>query len=199
MNNVPILYCSQRAFSPWEWPSCSSFLPLGLQMSPLNPWDRLKNVLYSGFHAYNTVCFWCFSPFFGEEFQCEVPRRFRYLNFYLCEKTNNKQEKVSNNLCCISLLLPRLPKLPRQCYSNGPGNLSNLDSNKEIQPDFRLPTEWNQTVKFPKFTNLSVENWNSLLNALGVFYQSKPLFTRRDYKVVLQNAKAWIPLKWNLW
>ena len=35
---------------------------------------------------------------------------------------------------CILLLLPRLPKLPSQCYSNGPGNLGNLGSNKEIQP-----------------------------------------------------------------
>ena len=38
---------------------------------------------------------------------------------------------------CISLWLPRLPKLPNQCYSNsnGPDNLGSLSSRKEIQPD----------------------------------------------------------------
>ena len=35
-----------------------------------------------------------------------------------------------------SLLLPRLPKLPSQCYSNGPGHLANLGSSKKIQPEF---------------------------------------------------------------
>ena len=34
---------------------------------------------------------------------------------------------------CISLLMPRLPWLPSQYYSNVPGNLGNLGSNKEIQ------------------------------------------------------------------
>ena len=34
-------------------------------------------------------------------------------------------------LWCVILLLPRLPKLASQCYSNGPDNLY---SNKEIQP-----------------------------------------------------------------
>ena len=34
----------------------------------------------------------------------------------------------------ISLLLPRLPKLLRQCSSNGLGNFGNLSSNKEMQP-----------------------------------------------------------------
>ena len=33
---------------------------------------------------------------------------------------------------CISLLLPRLPKLPSQRYSNGPGNLGNLGKNKGL-------------------------------------------------------------------
>ena len=33
-------------------------------------------------------------------------------------------------------LLSRLPKLPGQWYPNGPGNLGNLASNKEIQPYF---------------------------------------------------------------
>ena len=35
---------------------------------------------------------------------------------------------------CSSLLMHRLPKLPSQCYSNGPGNLGSQGSNKEIQP-----------------------------------------------------------------
>ena len=33
---------------------------------------------------------------------------------------------------CISLFLPKLSKLPRQCYSNGSRNLGNLGSQKEI-------------------------------------------------------------------
>ena len=37
------------------------------------------------------------------------------------------------------LLLPRFPKLPSQCYSNGPGNVSSLARNEEIQPQ----CEWN--------------------------------------------------------
>ena len=36
---------------------------------------------------------------------------------------------------CISLVLPRLHKLPNQCYLYEPGNLGNLDNNKEIQPE----------------------------------------------------------------
>ena len=38
----------------------------------------------------------------------------------------------------VSLLLPRLPKLPSLCYWNGPGNLGILGSNKEIQPGCTL-------------------------------------------------------------
>ena len=34
---------------------------------------------------------------------------------------------------CISLLLPSLSKLPCQCYSNEPGSLGNLGSNKGMQ------------------------------------------------------------------
>ena len=42
-----------------------------------------------------------------------------------------------NQSGCISLLLSRLPKLLIQCsYSNGPGNLDNLGSNKEIQSQY---------------------------------------------------------------
>ena len=35
---------------------------------------------------------------------------------------------------CISLLLPRLPKLPGQFYSNGLGNMASPGNSKEIQP-----------------------------------------------------------------
>ena len=38
------------------------------------------------------------------------------------------------NIGYILLLLPRLPKLPNQCYSNRPGNFSNLGNNEEILP-----------------------------------------------------------------
>ena len=39
---------------------------------------------------------------------------------------------IFRNSGYISLLLPRLPKLPSQCYSNEPGNLGSPASNKEI-------------------------------------------------------------------
>ena len=35
---------------------------------------------------------------------------------------------------CNSLFIPGLPKFAHQCYSTEPGNLSNLGSNKEIEP-----------------------------------------------------------------
>ena len=44
---------------------------------------------------------------------------------------------VRTRICgCMSLLLPKLPMLPRQCYSNEPANLNNLGINNEIQPEF---------------------------------------------------------------
>ena len=39
---------------------------------------------------------------------------------------------VTEGEYCTSLLLPRLPKLPCQCYSNGLGNVGNLGNNKEL-------------------------------------------------------------------
>ena len=35
------------------------------------------------------------------------------------------------SLGSVSLLLPRLPKVPSQCYSNGLGNLGNLTAMKK--------------------------------------------------------------------
>ena len=37
-------------------------------------------------------------------------------------------------LACRSLWLSRLPKLPNQCYSKGPGSFRKLGSTEEIQP-----------------------------------------------------------------
>ena len=55
-------------------------------------------------------------------------------------------QKMDGNRSCISLLLPRLPKLPSQCCSNGSGNLGNLDTNKEIYSDmishFIVKSHW---------------------------------------------------------
>ena len=47
---------------------------------------------------------------------------------------NQKAEhlgSIARTLGCISLLLPRLPKLPSKCYSHGPGNLGNKDTFKQ--------------------------------------------------------------------
>ena len=53
----------------------------------------------------------------------------RCFKYNLCE-TNSEEP----NLGCISLSLSRLPELLNQCYSNRPGNLENLGSDKELQP-----------------------------------------------------------------
>ena len=42
------------------------------------------------------------------------------------------------NWDCTSLLLPRLPKLSSQCYSNGLRNLGNLGNSIEIQSDLLI-------------------------------------------------------------
>ena len=52
----------------------------------------------------------------------------------LREKINLEgQLEVSRG--CTSLLLPRLPKLPNQCYSNRAGDLGNLSSNNNMQSE----------------------------------------------------------------
>ena len=41
------------------------------------------------------MLYFIFSPFFGEEFQFEVPRRFRYLSVYVYDRDRHlKQDKV---------------------------------------------------------------------------------------------------------
>ena len=64
--------------------------------------------------------------------QC-CPRSVDFINSLSMVKKSTANRKYTQHLLCISLLLPRLPKLPSKCYSHGPGNLSNLSSNKEIQ------------------------------------------------------------------
>lgn len=45
--------------------------------------------------VYKLRCILFFSPFFGEEFQFEVPRRFRYLSIYVFDRDKHlKQDKV---------------------------------------------------------------------------------------------------------
>ena len=46
-----------------------------------------------------------------------------------------------------SLLLPRLPALPGQCYLDGLGNLGNLGSDKEIQLQMGQATDATRTAK----------------------------------------------------
>ena len=55
------------------------------------------------------------------------------------------------------LLLPRLAKLPSQCYSNGQDNLGNLGGNKEIQPYYK------QTVSQDCITKVS----GKVINPVG--------------------------------
>ena len=64
-----------------------------------------------------------------------------------CEKLSSLNLKIMRSIQslmqrdedCISLLLARLPKLPRQDYSNGSCSLGNLGSSKEKQPfSYRL-------------------------------------------------------------
>ena len=38
------------------------------------------------------LVFFTYSPFYGEEFQCEIPIKFRFLSFYICDKNNNREK-----------------------------------------------------------------------------------------------------------
>ena len=54
---------------------------------------------------------------------------------------------------CISLLLPWLPKLPFPFEQHWLGNLGNLSSNKEIQPQWKYIVQYTTTKtgsKHPK-------------------------------------------------
>ena len=45
-------------------------------------------------------------------------------------------KKISRLVLFVSLLLPTLPKLPSQCYSNGPGNLAGWAAMKKYSHSF---------------------------------------------------------------
>lgn len=40
--------------------------------------------------------FFCFSPFFGAEFQGEIPKKFRFLSFYVYEVGNKNKVRGIN-------------------------------------------------------------------------------------------------------
>ena len=42
------------------------------------------------------------------------------------------------NWGCVSVLLPRLAKLPSQCNTNTQDNFYKLDNNKETQPEYNV-------------------------------------------------------------
>ena len=82
------------------WSSCRDAWITGTQ----NGWGRWEISVFH-FHSYIVKC-------------CEI---------IIAKNSEIKCIKaVLYNLGCMSLLLPRLPKLPSQCYSNEPGNLGNL-------------------------------------------------------------------------
>ena len=63
--------------------------------------------------------------------------RYTYIDYAQCLVNFNKLQSWRDNekdSGCISLLPFRLPKLPSQCYSDGPGNLGNPGRNKLMQP-----------------------------------------------------------------
>ena len=63
----------------------------------------------------------------------------------------------------ISLLVPRLPKWPGLCYLNRFGNVGNLGSNKEIQP--QIPEITNgQLIKVVIIFLKKNNNNNSITN-----------------------------------
>lgn len=87
--------------------------------TPLNKWPT-KERLYKP----NTLFFF-FSPFFGEEFQFEIPRKFRYLSVYVYDR--DKTEKVIGKVA--------LKREHLTSYNNRDQwfPLKNVDSNSEVQ------------------------------------------------------------------
>ena len=78
---------------------------------------------------------------------CNIALSMWFVYHNTLKSSTNKQKKCPicfmQQLDHISLLPPRLPT---QCYSNAPGNLGNLGSNKEVQPPYRtliyIPLTW---------------------------------------------------------
>jgi Ras GTPase-activating protein 3 len=79
------------------------------------------------------------NPFYGEEFQCEVPIRFRFLSFYLCEKTN-KQDKVLGKV--------QLKKEELHRYHNRDHwfPLRPVDANTEVQGKVHLEIKFDEHI-----------------------------------------------------
>lgn len=74
--------------------------------------------------------FWLFSPFFGEEFQFEVPRTFRHLSFYIYDKDSravNNRDKILGKVAI---------KKDELCQYHGKDHwfpIKPVDSDSEVQ------------------------------------------------------------------
>lgn len=70
-------------------------------------------------------CLLLFSPFFGEEFEFEVPRRFRYLSVYAYDR--DKSDKVVGKIA--------LKREELTCYNNKDHwfPLRQVDADSEVQ------------------------------------------------------------------
>ncbi|XP_076324163.1 ras GTPase activating protein 1 [Tachypleus tridentatus] len=83
-------------------------------------------------------------PFFGEEYECEIPRKFRFLSIYLCDK-----ERVVNT--CKEKVLGKVA-IKREELHNYHGKdhwfpLLPVDANSEVQGKVHIHVKLNQFMK----------------------------------------------------
>lgn len=67
--------------------------------------ELYTNVLFQGTHINSLFCFLFFlsSPFYGEDFYCEIPRSFRHLSFYIFDRDVFRRDSIIG-MCFIKWL-----------------------------------------------------------------------------------------------
>ena len=96
---------------------------------------------------------------------------------------------------------PGLPKLPSQFYSNGPGDLGNLGSSKEIQPDLHILLRTSYTLI--KFTSSHrqgrIPNWTGVTR--WTMQTQHPQTPRRPHarRMICQQRKQWARMTGRRW
>ena len=100
---------------------------------------------------------------------------------------------VWTRICgCMSLLLPKLPKLPRQCYSNGPANLNNLGINDEIQPEFMC--EFYHHISLNKIPRKQIQE-----NKSSKWFFANVKHTKRHSEKQKDFVKWTLTYLWPMW
>lgn len=111
----------------------------------------------------------CYSPFFGEEFQFEVPRRFRYLSVYVYDRDRHlKQDKVLGKVAI------KREELNRYHNKDHWFAIRPVDANSEVQGKVNIEIQFDSviskndtfnatsrmTVKVTECVDLTLKNGN---------------------------------------